>query len=298
MVPGGTKAALVVACRELVDVTMFNASLRFMVRRWLRRIAHHCYSMICFTCLKRVKSIMKATKAWKTGRGMGARELLDIKQAARFLKVSETSLRRWTNAGRLACLRVGGRRERRFRRADLLAMMEEQPAVAHAGHLCGLYADHRGRVSQAAGFLADGLHPGSVCFLVAAPEVRDAVVEQLKQRRPSLSSDIDAGRLVLSEYAASADAQNAYWESRFLGAVRAGAHSLRVVGDVSGGRIAQRAAFDAVLDYEVGYDRRFRRFPLVTLCQYDARTLSGLDTVRLLKCHEDVFRYPADRLLT
>src|SRR5437879_12576237 len=42
-------------------------------------------------------------------------ELLDIKQAAQFLKVSETSLRRWTNAGRLACLRVGRKRERRFR---------------------------------------------------------------------------------------------------------------------------------------------------------------------------------------
>ena len=47
-------------------------------------------------------------------------ELLDIEQAARFLNVSETSLRRWTNAGRLACLRVGRRQERRFRRVDLL----------------------------------------------------------------------------------------------------------------------------------------------------------------------------------
>ena len=55
-------------------------------------------------------------------------DLLDIKQAARFLQVSETSLRRWTNTGQLACLRVGRKRERRFRRADLLAFMEYQPA--------------------------------------------------------------------------------------------------------------------------------------------------------------------------
>ncbi len=41
-------------------------------------------------------------------------ELLDINQAATLLKVSETSLRRWTNAGVLPCLRVGLRRERRF----------------------------------------------------------------------------------------------------------------------------------------------------------------------------------------
>jgi len=43
-------------------------------------------------------------------------ELLDIGQAAAFLNVSEASLRRWTNSGRLVCLRVGQRRERRFRR--------------------------------------------------------------------------------------------------------------------------------------------------------------------------------------
>ena len=54
-------------------------------------------------------------------------QLLDIQQAAQFLHVSETSLRRWTNSGRLACLRVGGKRERRFRRADLVAFMEHQP---------------------------------------------------------------------------------------------------------------------------------------------------------------------------
>src|SRR3989454_7780109 len=43
-------------------------------------------------------------------------ELLDIREAAGFLRVSETSLRRWTNAGQLPCLRIGGRHERRVRR--------------------------------------------------------------------------------------------------------------------------------------------------------------------------------------
>jgi transcriptional repressor of dcmA and dcmR len=92
--------------------------------------------------------------------------LLDIKQAARFLNVSETSLRRWTSSGQLGCARLGGRRERRFRRADLLAFLEDQPATnlvrkAHprrgeanhpsfagvplprGSHLCGLYASDR-----------------------------------------------------------------------------------------------------------------------------------------------------------
>src|SRR5882762_4380945 len=78
--------------------------------------------------------------AWRRplGQGLKGREildsntLLDIASAARLLGVSETSLRRWTNSGQLACLRVGQRRERRFRRADLLAFLEDQPSNASA----------------------------------------------------------------------------------------------------------------------------------------------------------------------
>ncbi len=45
--------------------------------------------------------------------------LLTIEEAARYLNVSKTSLRRWTNTGKLTCHRVGMRQERRFAVADL-----------------------------------------------------------------------------------------------------------------------------------------------------------------------------------
>src|SRR5688500_9231513 len=100
--------------------------------------------------------------------------LLDIKQAALFLNVSETSLRRWTNDGRLACLRVGGRHARRFRRADLIAFLERQPArprvvagadVSGSGgavvagapkgtHFGGLYGTDADRTAMVAALLA------------------------------------------------------------------------------------------------------------------------------------------------
>ena len=87
-----------------------------------------------------------------------ATELLDIKQAAALLHVSETSLRRWTNAGRLRSFRVGGRRERRFRRADLLALLEEHPAgddiaFASGTHLFGLYTSDLARTDLASAAL-------------------------------------------------------------------------------------------------------------------------------------------------
>jgi len=247
-------------------------------------------------------------------------ELLDIKQAAAFLQVSETSLRRWTNDGRLPCFRLGGRRERRFRRMDLLTLLQAQPTQgsatpAGAGgaghptiggvpavggtHLCGLYASPLARANQAAAFLADGLDAGSVCFLVAMPDVRRRILARLARGRPGLQGDIAAGRLVLSQYAAVASGQLRFWHTRLTAATSAGARSLRVVGDVSGGRLARRGAFREVLEYEAAYERLVaRRFPVVTLCQYDARHLSGLQASQVLQRHGDALRYPVERLVS
>lgn len=235
-------------------------------------------------------------------------DLLDIKQAAQFLKVSETSLRRWTNSGRLACLRVGHRRERRFRRTDLLAFAEEQPvgepqrstaSGAAGSHLCGLYASDLSRVNLAVAFLAEGLQPGSVSYLFAEADARDQIVAHLERRRSSIHTDIAAGRLVLSQYADSTPAQLDYWESSFAAATKtkAGAHSLRVVGDVSGG-LGKRLAPHELVEYEQGYDRLRQRFHVQTLCLYDVRRSSGLDVLDVLKCHKDVFRYPVERLFS
>lgn len=246
-------------------------------------------------------------------------ELLDIRQAAEFLNVSETSLRRWTNAGHLACLRVGGKRERRFRRVDLLAFLEQQPAdgvpgnggpggtrthpteggrtaVTVGNHLCGLYRSDRGRAGLAASFLADGLQPESVCFLVALPAARDEILAQLARARPTLGEDIDAGRLVLSEYLASSDAQLDYWRTQFAAALRGGARALRVFGDMGG--FFHTIGARALVDYEAAYDRVVaRRHPVATLCAYDVRVFSAPEVLDALEVHRDTLRYPAEQLL-
>src|SRR2546427_1975941 len=103
-------------------------------------------------------------------------ELLDIAQAAAFLHVSQMSLRRWTNAGRLPCYRVGGRRERRFRRADLLAFLEQHaapPRTAGHPHRCGFYLNESEREAQVIAFLGPALATASHCVLVAEPRVGD-----------------------------------------------------------------------------------------------------------------------------
>ncbi len=238
-------------------------------------------------------------------------QLLDIEQAARFLNVSETSLRRWTNAGRLSCLRVGRRRERRFRVVDLVSFMESQPAervtpdpqaaavgriridgvaVRHGTHLCGLYDSDEGRIRQAADFLAGACRPGSCGILVARPDDRDRILAAMEHGDPATRLDLEAGRLVLGAYAETLGAQLEWWEARLLDATRAGAGSIRVVGDIQG--FAEVISREDVSVYEAEYERRIaRRFPVVTLCQYDVRRFSSLAVLDALKLHRDSFEH-------
>ncbi|OLC08841.1 MAG: hypothetical protein AUH41_07175 [Gemmatimonadetes bacterium 13_1_40CM_66_11] len=182
-------------------------------------------------------------------------DLLDIKEAAAFLRVSETSLRRWTNAGRLRCFRIGGRRERRFRRADLEAFLG---GASHAGqHFCG--------------------------------DVRRAVVAQLDRDRTT-SRDLRAGRLLQTEYRDSAAAQIDYWRSQVRTALEDGVSRVFVVGDVSAGALG-KLPLGEILEYEVEFTRSIADpFPVTTLCQYDARSLSGLEAAGLLQCHDGAER--------
>src|SRR2546421_8143188 len=60
--------------------------------------------------------------------------LLNTAEAARFLRVSQASIRRWSDSGLLAARRVGKRRERRFSETDLQAFMQAEPKAAEAQH--------------------------------------------------------------------------------------------------------------------------------------------------------------------
>lgn len=250
---------------------------------------------------------------------IGDEELLDIEQAARFLNVSETSLRRWTNSGRLACLRVGRRRERRFRRKDLVAFMEDQPRaertnhgdgvrpavhhvsiggipVPYGAHLAGVHATDRARTQLAAAFLADGFRRGSVCFVVGEPRCTEEIVALLAGGHPAVRAEIEAGRLVAAAGAGSPRAQMDWFAARFLAATASGADSIRVVVDMWSQ--AQAMGKATLPGLEAEYDRVIaRRFPVVTLCQYDARRFTGLEILAALKGHGDSFRYPVERLV-
>ena len=253
------------------------------------------------------------------GASADAIDLLDISEAAQFLNVSETSLRRWTNDGLLPCLRIGRRRERRFRRADLLAFMEQPPAAQSAGngeggsmktqkaanesvaaihgnHLCGIYGSDAGRRDLAVPFLLEGLQRRSVCILVAPLPAQKDIVKAMKKKWPSLDSDIKAGRLIVSEHQRSPEEQCRFFEGSMRKAEAEGVDSFRIVGDTWG--LRQLVSSEQMIELELGFERLIvPQFPVVALCAYDARKFTGVELLDALKDHEDTFKFPMGRTI-
>ena len=215
-------------------------------------------------------------------------DILDIAEAAAFLRVSETSLRRWTNAGVLRCFRIGGRRERRFLRSDLVEYLSRPvaPVAEGHGHACALYTTPAERERLAGEFLAGGLDAGSTCFLVGDPAARkDTLAWLARHGRAGFVGD-RAGPLFLGRYGESPTEQLNDWSRSFTWATGTGRPSIHAVGDVTGAPFARLLPFDDVIEYEREYDRSLAaRFPVATLCLYDARRLSGVEAARVVQAH-------------
>ncbi len=104
-------------------------------------------------------------------------KLLNIKEAAAFLNVSEMTIRRWTNSGRLKCFRVGGKKERRFRIGDLQEMlrsdMDEIPLgyggllVPKSAHLSHFYAGEGESLNLGIPYVKEGLDRGELVLIVS-----------------------------------------------------------------------------------------------------------------------------------
>ena len=125
-------------------------------------------------------------------------KLLNTAEAAKFLRVSQASVRRWSDSGLLQARRVGRRGERRFREADLTGFLSRGDSSApprHAAgpdgvliggthvpprsHLATFYNSDDSRLRLTIPFLRDGLASGQPCFLIAEGEVLNAYLESL-----------------------------------------------------------------------------------------------------------------------
>ena len=221
--------------------------------------------------------------------------MLNTAEAARFLRVSQASVRRWADSGRLKASRVGGRRERRFKESDLAAFLGDQPAVAEPGvtvgsasapvpaHLAAYYTTDEGGLRLTVPFLAEGLRLGQPCVVVGSKATFN--------RYASILGGNARARLTHAFFEdGTAAAAIAGWERRFAELAGRGADVIRVIGEMSD----EREMFESeeeMLRYEESFELMSKRYPVVVICQYDVRAFSGFSVVRSFKAHPDMFDF-------
>ena len=220
-------------------------------------------------------------------------QLHSTKSAAHYLGVSEASIRRWSDSGLLPVKRHGRRGTRRFAEADLRRFAASQAGPSAAAPLGGLgievhdhfatfYDTDSARMRMSLPFLRQGLAAGNQCFLVASEPLAAEYVE-------ALGADGDAkGRLIARPgVGTSAGEAVASWKALWLKALSEGYTAIRVVGEMA--TYEGFADVGEMIGYEVAYDSLCKRFPVMTLCQYDVRHFDGRATLGALQAHPDLF---------
>jgi len=173
---------------------------------------------------------------------------------------------------------------------------DEAVAVTQGSHLCGIYGSDAGRLELVVPFLLEGLLKQSVCFLIAPARPQPKILNALKKKRPSLSADIKARRLIVSEHQKSPAAQVRFFEIAMKKAQDKGVESFRLAGDMWGLRLLVSAK--QMVHLELGLERVIvQRFPVVALCTYDARKFTGVELLDALRDHQDTLKYPIGRTL-
>ena len=235
-------------------------------------------------------------------------KLLNTEEAARFLRVSEASVRRWSDAGLLPVRRIGGRRERRFREADLIeylgsgtppsaAQPRTVPAAVNVGgtplplhsHLATFYNSDAGRWRLTIPFLADGIRTGQPCFLAASPDLVSAYKEALRGQGVDIEAAVKKGMLVVVD-GPGTTVQGAidFWEQSCWSVLAGGQTVIRVVGEMG----SERKVFvsdEEMMTYEIAFNGVAKRFPTVTLCQYDVREFDGETIFQAMRAHPDLY---------
>lgn len=225
--------------------------------------------------------------------------------------MSEASIRRWSDAGLLSAQRVGRRRERRFAQAELqrfLGQAQGDPqsggktnlpssvtvggaSVTPRSHLAPIYSTDAGGLRLAVPFLADGLRAGQPCFLVATGAVLERYTRALAEDQGiDFAAAARSGRLmILSGPGATVAAALGNLERLFGNALAGGPAVPRLVGEMACVRRMFPSDAD-MMSFEESLDVMAKRFPTVSLCQYDARQFDGEILLRALKAHPDMFQ--------
>ena len=246
-------------------------------------------------------------------------KLLTTREAARFLRASEASLRRWADAGLLPASRVGRRRARRFREDDLLTFMGpehgglsraatglprtislESMFIGLGSHLGSFYSSDAGRLRLGLPFLRDGIQSGQACVLFALPDAQAQYLQGLRREGLDVEATQHSGLLTMLSLPPpplSPEQFIALLEGLFIDITRQRPAPFRFLGEPIAGLAAMQSV-TAFLSLEHQCGALAKRFPVVILCAYDVREFDGQTIIECLKLHHDTFAYELGHFLS
>ncbi|MEM8564740.1 MAG: MEDS domain-containing protein [Pseudomonadota bacterium] len=237
--------------------------------------------------------------------------LLNITDAAIYLNVSKATLRRWTDAGRLHCLRIGARKERRFRQTDLDNLVDgsmidrdvdavltpdrKAEVSTHCRHQCVISNTPDEEWAILGPAILQALLAGAQVLLIDASDRRVRLEQLLRERKMELSDVLEAQRLICVSIEESYrlcgafrwDRAVAYIESMILAAKARGFTEVLVIGANCGQAEPDKAYYAAQMKlYEAGLDDMLQRHPEATvLCPYNTGELTAEEMVQGIMTH-------------
>jgi excisionase family DNA binding protein len=236
---------------------------------------------------------------------------LTITEAAEFLQVSETSLRRWTNNGTLRCFRVGGRNERRFLKEDLLAFMQTidlqvnvqvpesetySDTLSVERHICLFFANQEEQWQMMHPYLLEHLRASVPVLYIQDSTPPERIMELLRAEGLLVDDLITRGLLKIlppeEAYLLTGrfDAQRmlAFMESAILGALAAGHDRVFLTGEMTWS-LPNTPGAESMMQYEALLNPLVDKYPGVTIvCQYDLKRFDGPSVLEALLTHPSV----------
>ena len=234
--------------------------------------------------------------------------LLTIEETARYLNVSKTSLRRWTNLGLLGCVRVGKRGERRFRVEDLqrflgpLAAARDVPgpapsaAVPAPRHFSVFFRDRDELWRLTWPYLLEHLQRKAPIVYTHDEGAREDFLERLGREGWDGAKLEDEGLLRLLHPAGSYLRTGAFSPARMVDFLesnildrRAMGHRVMMVAGETNWCLRSAEDQQRLALYEMLVNDLLERYPEVTaVCAYDLRRIDAEHLLGALCSHPHV----------
>ncbi|GAA3001896.1 anti-sigma factor RsbA family regulatory protein [Actinokineospora diospyrosa] len=142
-------------------------------------------------------------------------------------------------------------------------MTAPDPTTRGYDHVALCYADDRELLASAVPFIAGGVERGDAVMIALEPARAEVLLNAVDQ--PDAVTVLAIG----AQYARPAGAIKSY-SDLFTKLVTDGAQAVRLIGELPAPVLA--TAWDVWARYEAAVNYAFDRFPVSTLCAYDART--------------------------